>query len=73
MDSYWISLIPLFLRFRLFHDYFMFNRMYVQEEFDPEDMDFFSKIINDLEERIYFNRPFIDLTVEKWLKLADST
>jgi Ser/Thr protein kinase RdoA (MazF antagonist) len=73
LDSYWISLIPLFLRFRLFHDYFLFNLMYVQEEFDPEDMDFFSQIIKDLEKRIYSDRPFIDLPVEIWLKLADST
>ncbi|UCG03222.1 MAG: phosphotransferase [Candidatus Heimdallarchaeota archaeon] len=73
LNSYWISLIPLFLRFRLFHDYFLFNRMYMQEEFDPEDMGFFSHIINDLEKRIYTDRPFIDLPVEIWLQLADST
>ncbi|WP_455142247.1 phosphotransferase enzyme family protein [Candidatus Hodarchaeum mangrovi] len=71
LDPYWISLIPLFLRFRLFHDYFVFNRMYQNKEFDPEDMDFFLQIIIDLEERIHSDRPFIDFPVEKWLEYAD--
>jgi Ser/Thr protein kinase RdoA (MazF antagonist) len=72
LDPYWISLIPLFLRFRLFSDYFSFNRMYKQEDFAPEDMNFFRCIIKDLEQRIYSDRPFIDLPVDLWLKLADS-